>query len=147
MLYDLSPTLDEDLEVWPSDPPLCYKPFLEFEKGHPVQITAIETTTHLGAHVVSPLMTDPRHPSIGEIELVNFIGPCKVVELHLEEKEKVQVKHLPSKIQASRLLLKTRKKPLSKKFDPQFATLEPSFLDFLAEQKGNQSGLETPRRE
>ncbi len=144
MLYDLSPPLTEKYAVWPSDTPLKYKKCLDIQKGHSVNITAFEATSHLGSHVVCSQMTDSKSPSVGELDTSIFIGPCQVIELQLQPKELITLKHLPKHFEAPRILFKTQSATDFEVFNPNYPALEPSLFEFFFKKKIQLIGLDTP---
>lgn len=144
MLYDLSPALTESYAVWPSDQPLKYKRALEVQRGHSVNITSLEATSHLGAHAVCSQMIETSDPSIGELALHPFLGMCQVLEIKVEPKALLTLDHLPKNFEAPRLLLKINPSFSEDQFNPDYPALDPSLFLFFKEKNIELLGLDTP---
>jgi arylformamidase len=79
-LWDISQTLRPDLPVWPGDTAFSRRPRWSMAAGSPVNVAAIETTVHAGAHADAPLHYDAEGASAAEVGLDAYIGPCEVVD-------------------------------------------------------------------
>lgn len=143
-LYDISPPLDEFYAVWPSDTPLAKKERLKLEKGHSINLSAFEATAHLGAHLNSPLITDPKGLSVGEMDLEMFLGLCQVIEVEAKPSEKIMVSQIKDEIKAPRVLFKTSTAERLHPFVEDYAALDSSLVEFLHQQKVCLIGIDTP---
>lgn len=80
MLYDISPSIHPDLAVWPGDTPFSWQLGASIGGGASVNVGAITTTTHLGAHVDAPFHTESQGETVDRLPLERFWGPCWVIE-------------------------------------------------------------------
>lgn len=144
MLYDLSPTVHAGLPVWPGDTPFQVQLAWSIAAGASVNLSAITTTPHLGAHADAPFHTEARGETAAELSLEPFLGPCRVVEVpgvalleprHLEE---VELGNPP------RLLLKTGSVTDRRHFPERFSALSPELATLLGERGIVLVGIDTP---
>jgi arylformamidase len=81
VLYDISPPIDADTPVWPGDTPFGARLALSIAAGDTVNLAAIATTPHLGAHADAPLHSEADGAAIDALPLEAFLGRCRVVEV------------------------------------------------------------------
>lgn len=79
-LWDISQPLRPKLPVWPGDTPFAIRPRWVHGEGSPVNVAAIELSTHSGAHADAPLHYDPAGLAIDQVALEPYLGPCRVVD-------------------------------------------------------------------
>ena len=79
-LWDISQPLNPALPVWPGDTPFSTRPRWSHGPDSPVHVTAIELSTHSGAHADAPLHYDPNGLAIDRVALEPYLGPCRVVD-------------------------------------------------------------------
>ena len=79
-LWDISQPLRPTLPVWPGDTPFATRPRWVHGGGSPVNVAAIELSTHSGAHADAPLHYDPAGLAIDAVALEPYLGPCRVVD-------------------------------------------------------------------
>ncbi|MCH9633838.1 MAG: Kynurenine formamidase [Chlamydiae bacterium] len=143
-LFDISPQIDEKFCVWPNDMPLKKLPKLEIEKGHGVNLSAFKSTSHLGAHVNSPLMTETEGLDVVDLGLDYFIGPCEVIEIQANPLSKVTPDQLPNHFQTPRVLIKTNTANQQNPFPEDYAALDPNAIEYLHEKGVILVGIDTP---
>lgn len=80
MLWDISQPLRPALPVWPGDTAFAAQPRWTHGDGSPVNVAAIQLSTHSGAHADAPLHYDPAGLSIEAVSLEPYLGPCRVVD-------------------------------------------------------------------
>ena len=78
-IYDLSPPIDAAIPVWPGDTPFATRLTWRLADGDSVNLSAIESTPHLGSHADAPFHTEADGAGIGEMPLAPYLGPCRVV--------------------------------------------------------------------
>lgn len=78
-LWDISPPVAADSPLFPGDTGYSQQWTAEIGPGCPVNISAITMSPHIGAHADAPLHYGPGAPTIGEVDLTPFLGPCRVV--------------------------------------------------------------------
>lgn len=144
MLYDVSPTVHPDLPVWPGDTPFRVQLTWSMAAGAAVNVSAITTTPHVGAHADAPLHTEARGETPAELSLEPYLGPCRVVEVppqplieprHLDG---IDLGHPP------RLLLKTGSVADRRRFPERFSALSPELAALLGERGVLLLGIDTP---
>lgn len=80
MIYDLSQPLYNNGPQFPDQPPNSVRYHQRAEvKGATVE--RLELMTHSGSHVDAPFHYKPHLPSISELPLSHFYGPCVAVDL------------------------------------------------------------------
>jgi len=96
-IYDLSPAVDAGLPVWPGDTPYSTRWTWRLADGASVNLSAVETTPHLGSHADAPIHTEAGGAGIGEMPLLPYLGPCRVIEVPRDadgEPRLVEPRHL-----------------------------------------------------
>ena len=144
MLYDISPPVDAGIPVWPGDTPFACELAWKIAAGASVNVSAITTTPHLGAHADAPFHTEPGGRRIGELALAPFLGPCRVVAV--PPAPLIEPEHLAGVELADppRLLLKTGSVRDRASFPEEFSALSPRLARRLVESRVLLVGLDTP---
>jgi len=78
-IWDISPPVNAATPVFPGDTAYRQEWVATIGPGCPVNVSALTTTPHIGAHADAPLHYDPQGAAIGAVDLAAFIGPCRVV--------------------------------------------------------------------
>src|SRR5688572_891634 len=143
-IIDISPPLTPDLGVWPGDVPLEREPALDLERGDPVTLSAMRATVHLGAHADAPSHTRRGSPSIGECDLLPYIGPCQVIRIAARRGSRIGRKELPAAIDAPRVLLATGTFPDPLRWNEDFAAPGPDLIEDLHARGAILLGVDTP---
>mgnify|MGYP001767110678 CR=1 FL=1 len=140
-LYDLSPPLSPRIAVWPGD-----VPFSRDVTAPPdgTTFSSIRTTLHLGSHADAPLHMVAGAPSIDEVPLGTWIGPCQVVEARVPPRGRVRLEDLAEAPDAPRLLVKTGTFFDRERFEGDFAGFDPSLAAELAARGVVLVGIDTP---
>jgi arylformamidase len=149
-IYDITPAVTERLGVWPGDTAMSREVLCELARGDTVTLSTIRSTVHLGAHADGPnhYVRDGR--SVGEQRLEHYLGPCVVIDADVPRGGRVGVEHLrlPAKgnggVTQPRVLIRTGTFPDYEKWNTDFAGLEPSLVEWLAQQKVITIGIDTP---
>jgi arylformamidase len=144
MLYDISPTVRPEIPVWPGDTPFQARLAWSIAEGASVNVTAITTTPHLGAHADAPFHTEPRGEGMGEMPIEHFLGPCRVVKV--PPAAMVEPRHVEGIDFASprRLLLRSDSVRDRKSFPDRFTALSPELAALLGERGLLLVGVDTP---
>lgn len=152
MLYDITPPIRLGIPVWPGD--TAYRAELSWAiaRGDSVNVSALTTTPHLGAHADAPFHVADDGAAIADLPLEPFLGPCRVVEVPAEPL--VTPEHLAGIDLADppRLLLKTGSVPAAgaggagspAPFPERFTALSPELARVLGEAGALLVGLDTP---
>ena len=78
-LWDISPPVHAGAPVFPGDTPYRQEWAATIAPGCPVNVSAITLSPHVGAHADAPLHYDPQGTAIGVVDLLPFLGRCRVV--------------------------------------------------------------------
>lgn len=144
VLYDISPSIDCDLAVWPGDTPISRRFLMDIEKGDSVRLSTMTATVHLGSHADAPSHYAMDGAGIEQWPLSYFIGPCQVMHVDVKPGELVGIKHLTGEIQAGRIILAGGTYPDPTNFNEDFCALDPTLVDHLHEQGVMTVGVDTP---
>lgn len=147
MIYDITPALSAATNVWPGDTPLTREVVLEIAKGASVNLSAIHSTVHLGAHADGPNHYGGDAPGIGERSLDYYIGACQVVDATGTRGRRVGADDLAGGVDgvtAPRVLLRTGSFPDPANWNPDFAGIEPALVDALHARGVITIGIDTP---
>ncbi len=144
MIYDITPAIDERLQVWPGDEPPRREIKCRIEDGAIVTLSALHTTVHSGAHADGPNHYGAGAPGIDAMPLENYLGPCQVVTAAVGRGERVRPSHLARVITEPRVLIRTDSYPDPGDFNKDFAALSPELVDALAGHGVRLIGIDTP---
>jgi arylformamidase len=144
MIYDISPPVDAGIPIWPGDTPFACELVWRIADGAAVNVSAITTTPHLGAHADAPFHSEPDGSRIGELALEPFLGPCRVAAV--PPAPLIEPEHLASLDLGAppRLLLKTGSVRDRGRFPEEFSALSPRLARLLVERGALLVGLDTP---
>lgn len=150
-LYDITPPVGPGVPVWPGDTPYRAELSWAIARGDSVNVSALTTTPHLGAHADAPFHVADGGAAIADLPLEPFLGPCRVVEVPPEPR--VLPEHLAGVELGDppRLLLKTGSAPRPAPggdsptpFPERFTALSPELAHALGEAGALLVGLDTP---
>ncbi|HSL82066.1 MAG TPA: arylformamidase, partial [Thermoanaerobaculia bacterium] len=142
--YDVSPPIRPGIPVWPGDTPYRAESAWAIARGASVNVAAITTTPHLGAHADAPFHVDDGGATVERLPLEPFLGPCRVVAVPPEPL--IRPEHLDGIDLADppRLLLKTGSVRSRDEFPKSFSALSPELARALGEAGALLVGLDTP---
>ncbi|HLE84489.1 MAG TPA: arylformamidase [Thermoanaerobaculia bacterium] len=143
-LFDISPPVAPGIAVWPGDTPYRAELSWAISRGDSVNVSALTSTPHLGAHADAPFHVDERGASVSELPLEPFLGPCRVVEV--PPAPLVLPAHLAGIDLADppRLLLKTGSVGDRSRFPASFSALSPELARALGEAGALLVGIDSP---
>ncbi|KNZ33034.1 MAG: kynurenine formamidase [Methylibium sp. NZG] len=78
-LWDISPPIDPDSPLFPGDTRYSQRWTATIGPGCPVNISAITLSPHTGAHADAPLHYGIGAATIGQVDLLPYLGPCRVI--------------------------------------------------------------------
>ena len=78
-LWDISPPVAPDSPLFPGDTAYSQQWTATIGPGCPVNLSAITMSPHIGAHADAPLHYGPGAPTIGQVDLAPYLGPCRVI--------------------------------------------------------------------
>ncbi|MCO5166476.1 MAG: cyclase family protein [Planctomycetes bacterium] len=143
-LIDISPLVSERIAVWPDDVPYRRRASLSIAQGANIDLSAVETTVHLGAHADAPSHYAAGAPDIAARPLELYYGPCQVMWVDVARGARVLPEHLPDEVATPRLLLRTGTFPDPEAWNADFASLSPELIEHLAARGAVLVGIDTP---
>ncbi len=144
MIYDITPSISERLQVWPGDVPPCREVQCDLRRGDNITLSALHATVHLGAHADAPSHYGVAAPAIDERSLDYYLGPCQVVRVAAEQGARLVPADLTAPLRAERVLLATGTFPDPELFNRDFAALSPELVEWLHGQGVKLVGIDTP---
>ena len=132
-LRDISPPIAADSPLFPGDTGYSQQWTAQIGPGCPVNISAITMSPHIGAHADAPLHYGPGAPTIGQVDLEPYLGPCRVIHV-IGCGALITPEHLRAFISADmppRVLVRTcLKAPTA--WSPEFSAFAPETIGWLA---------------
>ena len=143
-ILDISPLLSPRLAVWPGDIPFRRSRVIHPGAAGAVEVGQIRSTLHAGAHADAPSHYLAGAPTIAEVDLAPYLGPCEVIEVSLPARARILPEHLPGPIRAPRVLFKTSSYPDAETFTDTFNSLSVELVQALKAQGCLLAGIDTP---
>ncbi len=78
-IWDISRTVDETTAVWPGDTPFSRRWVMRIDSGCSCNVSTVTHTVHCGTHADAPLHFVAGAPAIDQVNLANYVGPCRVL--------------------------------------------------------------------
>jgi arylformamidase len=145
VLVDISPPVRPSIAVWPGDTPLSREVLLDLAAGDVLTLSTLHATVHLGAHTDAPSHYGLGAPSIGEVPLDAYLGPCEVVRVEVGRGERITPELLGAWTPAApRVLFATGTYPDPDVFTTDFAALSAPLVEQLATAGVVLVGVDTP---
>jgi len=144
MIHDISPPIEEALEVWPGDTPPSREVLLDMKQGANLTLSSLHATVHLGAHTDAPSHYGAGAPSIEKRSLELYLGPCQVMRVAVGRGERILPGMLSGDPAAERILFATGTFPDPTAFNEDFAALSVELVDHLHAAGVRLVGLDTP---
>jgi arylformamidase len=132
-LWDISPPISKDSPLFPGDTAYSQQWTATISPSCPVNISAITMSPHTGAHADAPLHYGDGAATIGQVDLLPYLGPCRVVHAigcgALVEPRHLQhaLEHLPPRV----LVRTCEAAPTT--WSPEFSAYAPDTIELLAE--------------
>jgi len=143
-LVDISPALSPRLAAWPGDVPFARALRLSLDSAEGVEVSALSMSSHAGAHVDAPSHVIAGAPTVDELSLDAFYGPCQVVAVDLPPGARIRPEDLPGPLEAPRVLLRTGSAPDEGSFRTDFCSISPELVRHLAASACVLVGIDTP---
>lgn len=143
-IFDISPVVSPRLAVWPGDTPPGREILLDMRAGAHLTLSTLRTTVHVGAHADAPSHYGRDAPSIDQVPVSTYLGPCQVMHVGVAPGTRVGRSHLSDLVRTPRLLLATGTYPDPDRGTTTFAALAPDLIDALADQGVVLVGVDTP---
>jgi arylformamidase len=144
VIFDLSPPISPRMKVWPGDTPPSREILLDMERGDNLTLSTLHATSHLGSHVDGANHYGLGAPGVDIWPVDRFVGPCQVVRVEVEPGGLVGADALKAEIRAPRVLIATGTYPDPEEFREDFAALDPSLVDSMADLGVQLIGIDTP---
>ncbi len=148
-LYDITPPVAPGIPVWPGDTPFEISRSWAIARGDSVNVSALTTTPHVGAHADAPFHVDEDGATIDQLPLDAFLGPCRLVEVPPEPL--ILPGHLPAGTDLGdppRWLLRTGSNSAGTlregAFPERFSALSPELARALVAAGARLVGLDSP---
>jgi arylformamidase len=131
-LWDISPPIAPDSPLFPGDTGYSQQWTAQIAPGCPVNLSAITMSPHIGAHADAPLHYGPGAPTIGEVDLAPYLGPCRVIHA-IDCGPLVRPAHLAHALDRlpPRVLVRTCLKAPTQ-WSPAFSAFAPETIAWLA---------------
>ncbi len=170
-IIDVTPPIKPSLCVWPGDTPQSREVLMDMQRGDNLTLSTLRATVHLGAHADGPNHYGRNAPSIDQRSLEYYLGPCRVVRVHVGLASRVTVgdvqkalaagsseseagtRHAgaalrhgtpPGAIGVARVLIATDTYPDPCQWNGDFAGLDPALVDWLHAEGVITVGIDTP---
>ena len=143
-IIDISPSISSRIGVWPGDQPYSRALNLSISEGANIDLSAITTTVHLGAHVDAPSPYWDGAVGIEARQLDYYYGLCQVIEVRVGRDERIRPRHVVDEIVAPRVLFRTGTFPNPDNWNEDFAALSGELVDWLAGHGVRLVGIDTP---
>jgi arylformamidase len=145
MLIDISPVIDDSIQVWPGDTPFIQTVNSDMRAGANLTLSDIRTTVHVGAHADAPSHYVADGVDIASRRLDYYIGRCVVLHIRVRRGERITPEHFEGKVvSAPRVLLRTGTFPDPRNWNNDFASLSPALVDDFYQHGVMLIGIDTP---
>ena len=106
-IWDISPPVHANSPIFPGDEAFSLRWTARLTPDCPVNLSAVTTSPHVGAHADAPLHYSNEGNSIDAVDLNDYLGPCRVI--HAIGVSLVEPVHLQHHLLAlpERVLLRT----------------------------------------
>ncbi|PLC53782.1 arylformamidase [Pollutimonas nitritireducens] len=144
-LWDISPPVCAQSPVFPGDTAYTQRWNASIGPGCPVNVSEITMSPHIGAHADAPLHYHPEGLAVGKLDLVPFLGPCRVVHA-LSGRPLITIDDILPWLEGAppRLLLRTCERANTDGWSNEFAAFAPETINFLAFRGTVLIGIDTP---
>ena len=114
------------------------------DEGSNIDLSAVTTTMHLGAHADAPSHYAQGGVGIDERSLSLYYGLCQVIHVQIEQGARIMPNDVLTEIIAPRVLFHTDSFPNPDQFTTDFCSLSPELVHELADQGVVLIGIDTP---
>ena len=144
-IWDISAPVHSATPVYPGDTPYRQRWDLRLQDGHPVNLSTVELSPHVGTHADAPLHYDAHGLAMGAVDLTTYLGPCRVIHA-IDCAPLITWAHLAHAITPDlppRVLVRTHAQHPTQ-WDDHFAGFAPDTIARLADCGVRLIGLDTP---
>lgn len=143
-IIDISPLVSPQIGVWPGDVPYLAEKSLRMTEGANLDLGAMRTTYHVGAHTDAPQHYEAGGADIASVALDPYYGLCQVIEVAAKRGERFGVDALHGDVTEERVLLRTGTFPDPTDWNEDFAAPESALIDHLGALGVRLVGFDTP---
>ena len=147
MIIDISPPIQVGIPVWPGDTAYREDRVWSISQECPVTVSRLTLSTHTGAHADAPSHYDPAGKPVGDLDLVRYLGPARVVDARgcggVIGPDLVAAALAGSDC-PPRFLFRTYERAPIDRWDSGFASVDPRAIDALAAAGVFLIGVDTP---
>ncbi|HEY4069201.1 MAG TPA: arylformamidase [Burkholderiaceae bacterium] len=131
-LWDISPPISPESPLFPGDTAYSQQWTATIAPGCPVNLSAITMSPHIGAHADAPLHYGEGAPTIGQVDLAPYLGPCRVIHA-IGCGPLVRPEHLAHALNGlpPRVLVRTCETAPTA-WSPEFSAFAPETIELLA---------------
>ena len=131
-LWDISPPISPNSALFPGDTAYSQQWTATLSPTCPVNLSAITMSPHIGAHADAPLHYGASAPTIGQVDLLPYLGPCRVIHA-IGCGALVEPRHLEHALKdmPPRVLVRTCDVAPTQ-WSPEFSAFAPETIDLLA---------------
>lgn len=143
-LWDISPPVAADSPIFPGDEAYRLRWTARRSPDCPVNLSALTLSPHVGAHADAPLHYADDAPSIDQVDLHAYLGPCRVIHA-LGAAPLITIEHLRHAEDRlpPRVLVRCCGKA-GTAWNPAFTAYAPEAIAWLAERGVRLIGIDTP---
>jgi len=143
-IWDISPPVAPGAPVFPGDTPYQQQWAARIGPGCPVNVSSLTLSPHVGAHADAPLHYDPEGASIGALDLLPYLGPCRVIHA-IDRGPLVLWQHLVHALLElpPRVLVRTYRQAPVDRWDPALPAFAPDTIALLAARGVTLVGIDT----
>lgn len=105
---DISTPLENDMAVWPGDPPTLISRSQALARGDEVNLTALSMCAHAGTHIDAPLHYFADGASIDRLPFDATVGPARVIAIRSRRSIRLDELHRLRIRRGERILFRTR---------------------------------------
>jgi len=144
-IIDITPPVRKGMAVFPGDAPYKTSDTLKISLDCPVNVAEFSMSCHCGAHADAPLHYDENGLSIDRLDLEDFVGPARVIDLRGPE-DLCPPETLEPHLQdcPPRVLLRLIEKTDPLVWPEGFRALAPETMSLLADRGVRLVGVDVP---
>ncbi|HMN67546.1 MAG TPA: cyclase family protein [Bdellovibrionales bacterium] len=143
-IFDLTPKISPRLGVFPGDQKFERHVALSMKSGSHLELSAMRSTVHLGAHADAPSHYHRDGADISQRPLHLYLGKAQVIRVNIAKGARVEIRDVRAPVQAPRVLIDTGSFPEPEKWNSDFSSFSPELLEWLADQGVKLVGIDTP---
>lgn len=143
-IWDITPLVTSDFPLWPQSQALQRSVVCDMKSGDAVTSSIMTATAHLGAHADAPSHYAIEGKSIDECSLHHYLGPCQVIRPKVNHGDPITKQIVTQAILAPRVLFATSTFDYTQPFREDFASFDPDFFEFLAQNRVITIGIDGP---